>query len=115
MSLPLATTTISVTRRVDRSDEDPWDRDEGPQPTVIASGVPADISLNMARSGSPGDTETREFMLACDRTDLTFRDTVTDEKTGEVYEVTWATLNPGLPGFEHIQAGLRQVSGFGNP
>jgi hypothetical protein len=118
MSLALYTTTISVKRAdlVDVSETEPWEPDT-PTPTAstIATAVGADISLNLGRSGTPGDTETIEYMLICDPTDLSFRDLVIDEATGAEYEVTWATLTPGLPGFEHVQAGLKQVTGFGNP
>jgi hypothetical protein len=120
MSLALYTTTITVHRTAleDVSGRDPWEPDTpidpAPEETTIATQVPADISLNLGRSGGPGDTETVEFQLLCDPTDLSFRDTVSDDTTGAVYEVQWATLTPGLPGFEHVQAGLKQVSGFGN-
>jgi hypothetical protein len=74
MTMVLASTTISVRRVPDQSGSDPWDRDvPDPQPQTIATEVPADISINMGRSAGPGDTQTLEFMLVCDPTDLTFR------------------------------------------
>jgi hypothetical protein len=120
MSLALYTTTISIVRVpiLEESGRDPWEPDTpdspAPEGETIATLVPADISLNLGRSGGPGDTETVEFMLICDPTDLSFRDRVVDDTTGAEYEVQWASLTPGLPGFEHVQAGLKQVSGFGN-
>jgi hypothetical protein len=115
VSIAIATTSITVQRGDDLSDVDPWERNPtDPGRQDIATGVPADIGINTGRSGGPGDTQTLEFILACDPTDLTFRDTVIDERTGASYQVQWATLNPGLPGLEHITAGLVQVTGYGN-
>lgn len=126
MTLALSTTTISVQRTdlTEDSETDPWERDDPDTPTedesvpsqpeIIASEIPADIGFPVGRAGGPGQTETLEFPLACDPTDLTFRDTVVDEKTGQVYEVQWSTLVSGLPGFEHMVAGLKMVTGPGN-
>lgn len=114
--IALATTTISVLRGADASDIDPWERSAAATaPEIIATRVRADIAVNGGRSGGPGDTETVEFLMICDPTDLNFRDTIADDKTGETYEVQWTKLLPALPGLEHIQAGLKQVKGFGNP
>ena len=115
MTIALATTTIQVRRPADSSDVDPWEREDAPASESLASGVRADISINTGRSHGPGDTQTLEFLLICDPTALTFHDQVIDEKTGQLYDVQWVHPTPGTPGLEHIQAGLKTVTGPGNP
>lgn len=115
--IPLATTTISVVRGADLSDVDPWDRTPTAGGETIAAGVRAVIDSPSGQEGGPGDTETLQFTLMCDPTDVTFRDTIVDETTGESYQVVWTKLVPAPPGsdLDHVQAGLKQVTGFGNP
>jgi hypothetical protein len=125
VTIAFSTTLITIKRAelATESDRDPWERDDpdteetdesGPgEIDTLATGVRADISINQGRSGGPGDTQTIEFLLICDPTELSFRDLVIDESTGQQYSVQWA--NPtGTLGFEHVQAGLKSVTGFGN-
>lgn len=122
VAIAVHTTTISIKRSPTGSvsERDPWERTSNvaalPAPATIASGVRADISIGRGsgRSGGPGDTETIEFSLVCDPTDLSYSDLVVDERTGTTYAVAWAMDYPGFPGLEHVTAGLRTVTGFGN-
>ena len=107
MSVPLATTTITI-RRPDGTD-DPY---ETPASALIARGVRAHI-------GSPSGSEkivggAKEVVDAVVRLDptpcLTHRDRLTDEGTGECWEVTWVRQRQGL-GLDHQAAGLRAVKG----
>lgn len=114
MTISLSTTTISV-KRPSNTERDQWDETPEDPSNLIASGVRATIKVNFqtARSGGPGDTETVEFLLMCDPTDLTYNDIVVDEATDTEYEVTWALTTPGVAGLGHTQAGLKTVTGFG--
>jgi hypothetical protein len=127
MSIPVATTTITI-KRVEALDPDspdtevdPWEYDpDAPAETeterqyVLDSNVRAVISTRPGRSGSPGDTETVVFELVCDPTDLTHKDVVVDEISEERYEVLWAQSTPGIAGLAHVRAGLVMVTGPGN-
>lgn len=112
MSIPVATTTISVKRSADAGG---WDPSQGEPPmTLLNKGVRAVISSESGRNVStPGETSTVMFRLVCDKTALTYLDTVVDEITGEIYEVDWAHYQPGVAGLDHTQAGLKQVKGPG--
>lgn len=115
MSIPIATTTIAVVRGADPSNTDPWDPVS--PGTTVASGVRAVIDAPSGSEAGPGDTETILFTLFCDTADVKFSDSVRDEQTGETYRVVWAKHVPAPPGvgLDHVQAGLKQVSGFGDP
>lgn len=118
MSIVIATTTITVTRAARPATEDPWgdgydepaDRDES-TPT-IASDVRATIAPGSASgSNSGGEQQVAEFRLTCDPCPLDYRDLVTDDTTGQEYEVLWAVENPGVAGLGHVAAGLRTIKG----
>lgn len=110
MTIPIATTTISVLRTTPNELDEPGD----PQtPVIVASGIRAHISTSRGREApAGGDQEVVEFRLSCDpiEVDLTHFDQVQDEATGDVYLVAWARLRRGL-GLDHHEAGLRQVAG----
>ena len=109
MSVPLHTTTIAVLRVAADPARDPYD--PKPFPDVIAVGVRAHISTPRGREQTAGGSqEVVEFRLSCDPTDLRHTDQVHDEQTGVAYEVTWARGRQGL-GLDHIEAGLKQVTG----
>ena len=109
MSIPLATTQISVLRVAANPARDPYDAK--PAPAVLASGIRAHISTPNGREQTAGGSqEVVEFRLACDLVDLRHTDQVQDEATGAVYEVTWAHARQGL-GLDHTEAGLKQVAG----
>lgn len=113
MAIPLATTTITVERVVPDPDRDPMDPQ--PEPTVIATGVRAHISTSTGSEavGSGAEQSVTNFRMSCDPFDggLHHEATVTDDLSGEVYEVVWSVSRVGLD-LDHFQAGLTQVSGL---
>lgn len=109
--IPLATTTITVTRNTLLATADPYDPVTA-SPETVASAVRAHLS-------APGGFETQRgqsaqedvaWRLSCDPCDLTNDCTVTDDNTGDTYEVEWARIRLGL-GLDHVAAALRQVAG----
>lgn len=123
MSIPVATTTITVRRPAEKAQEaDPWGEGYdspplGPSPEerqgdVVAEGVRATISTGSARGTSNGgESESTEFRLVCDPVDLSYLDTVEDESTGIIYSVTWANTSPGVAGLGHTAAGITTEKG----
>lgn len=122
MSIPLATTTITVKGVRPQSEVDP-DADgydgPGPVPVVLATGVRASITKPDARRYLDGNDEQDSYALRCDNFDagLTRHDTIIDELTEVEYEVrSVAPSVAALLGLEHIKAtvfvreGLRNVS-----
>jgi len=107
VSLPLATTTVTI-RRPEGGD-DPYEADRG---SLVVRGRRAHI-------GSPHGSETivggsKEVVDAVLRLDpspcLTHRDLVTDDGTGECWSVVWVRQRQGL-GLDHQAVGLRAVKG----
>lgn len=123
MTIPIATTTITIRRpTAGEQSADPLGDgyDDAPavpavvegQGEVVASGVRATISAGGARGASGGsESETVEFRLVCDPADLTYLDTVTDESTDTTYAVAWANTTPGIAGLGHTVAGLLTTKG----
>lgn len=116
--IPIATTTITVTREARPATEDPlgegYDEPEDRDDTAatIAGGVRAVIATGSGNgSKAGGESEQVEFRLTCDPCPLSYLDTVTDDTTGDVYEVRWATETPGVAGLGHVAAGLRTTKG----
>lgn len=109
MSLPLATTTVAIARVPSDPTRDGYDT--APEPATIATGVRAHIG---APSGSQnitaGDRTAVTFTIDTDPTDMQADDTVTDERTGEVYRCVWARSRRGL-GLDHTTGSLQQVAG----
>lgn len=111
MAVPLATTTVTISRIAADPDRDPYDAP--PDPTDVASGVRAHISTATGTEAvAGGSQEVVNFRMSCDPFDggLLHTDTVSDDTSGEVYDVVWAVARFGV-GLDHFQAGLRQVSG----
>lgn len=105
MSLPLATTTVTVRR----SHGDPYD----PDPTEpIAAGTPAHFgypSGSETRAG--GERSVTSMVLLFPATPpLSEADTVIDDPTGQRWEVTWVARRRGV-GLDHQRAGVRRVMG----
>lgn len=106
--LPLTTTTIAVSRIPASATRDDYDTD--PAPSTIATGVRAHIGQpSGAEVNAGGSREEVTFRLDCDPTDLAHTDRVVDETTSAAYDVIWARSRAGP--LDHIEAGLRQVSG----
>lgn len=111
MAIPLPTTTITVRRVPADPNRDPYD--PAPEPVVVASGVPAHISLASGRENvAGGSQEIVNFRLACNpfAGGIHHEDTVVNDQSGAVYEVVFAEERTAL-GLDHFQAGLRQVTG----
>lgn len=111
MSIPISTTTVTVLRVPGSATRDPYDPE--PAATTVAAGVPAHISTSYGREQQRGGSQSvTSLRLSCDPipAGLLHTDRILDDKTGEVYEVTWAVARFGL-GMDHLQGGLRQVSG----
>lgn len=111
--IPLATTTIAVLRRTASDTADPYEAPAA-APKVIARGVRASIYMSGARSDEEvrgGSQEVRELRLSCDPVDLTHTDQVRDERSGDVYDVTWVQRRSGL-NLDHVEAALKTVDGL---
>lgn len=109
MSIPLATTTISVARVAADPTRDGYDAP--PAASTVASGVRAHIGRPAGNVNLAGGVrESVGFTLDCDPIVLTTGDTITDDRTGEQYTVLWARTRIGL-GLDHTQAALQQVTG----
>lgn len=118
MSIPLATTTITVERRqAPASDDDPWDTADdtaADEFVPVAQAVRAVISVRERQQPTgPGDSESVTFSLQCDPCDLTYLDQVTDDNTGQAYEVAWAVELQGVAGLSSVKAGLTTRKGLG--
>lgn len=105
--IPLATTTVTVTAH---AEPEPG---AGITTSTRASGVRAVIgSPSGTDVPGPGQGAERvDAVLNCDTvTGLAHTDRVTDDATGEVYEVRWVNRRRGL-GLDHHRAGLVRVTG----
>lgn len=118
MSIPLATHVIDVYRPTGtQQTRDPeaqgYDDTPIPQtPVLVATSVRAVIAPGSGRGVSnAGESETVEYSLRCDPTDLSYLDTVIDTADDTAYEVVWALTTPGIAGLGHTAAGLRTTKG----
>jgi len=112
MTIPVATTTIAVARTTDTASlADPYDLDPSTTSTaIVASGVRAVISPPTATVGLVGGArEEYDAKLTCDPCDIQAGDTVTDS-AGNAWTVLWALPFDAF-GLDHVQGGLRMVSG----
>src|SRR4051812_20257731 len=103
--IPVATTTIRVLRQTPAPE--PYeaavdDHGDPVEPTVVASGVRAQISTSRGAEARAGSQEIVDFRLSCDPVQLNHHDQVEDEASGDVYEVTWARMRTGL-GLDHVE------------
>lgn len=110
MSIPLATTTITV-RAMTESEPG-----EGRTGEVVATGVRAVIGSPTGRETyAPGGGTSRVTdILNADPTPALADNTcqIIDDTTGVVYEVEWVRQRGGF-GLEHTKAGLVQIVGRG--
>lgn len=103
--IPVATTTISVTRPTVA--DDPYDG--AATSATVASKVRAHISTPSGREQQRGGSqESIDLRLDCDSVDLQHTDVVVDDTTGETFQVVWAESRVGL-GLDHVEAGLRRT------
>lgn len=104
MSLPVATTTITVERGTG------GDAYDGQTFSTVHSGVRAVIgSPSGAETNQGGSSEQQTARLNCDPIDLRHTDRVTDDQTAITYEVTFAARRLGL-GLDHTVADLLVVN-----
>lgn len=109
MTIPLATTTLTVKRP---AAAEPYEA--GVLATVVA-GVRAHISgpggFENLGGGSQQDVT---LPFACDVADVNHGDQVVDDATGVTYEVAWVQRRTGL-GLDRMTGQLRRVSPHGSP
>lgn len=116
MSLPMATTTISIlANSVPSDDIEPTY--EGNTPTTrqtVATNVRATISLPRGIESLTQAEQTKlYYMLDCDEFngELSHLNAVRDENTNIVYEIQWAHWYSGL-GIDHWQASIYRSEGL---
>jgi hypothetical protein len=87
MSIPAPTTKVTIARKAINY-EKYYESDQDYE--IVLSGVPAHIySVSITNShDQPGTTTTKSARLVADPCGLMVDDWVTDESTGETYEVT---------------------------
>lgn len=109
--IPLATTTITVQRTALLATADPYDAVTA-APETVASGVRAHLSApgGFETQGGQSAQEDVTWRLSCDPCEINSECVVVDDTTGDTFEIEWARLRTGL-GLDHVEAGLRQVSG----
>lgn len=108
--IPLATTTISITRPPDTANVDGYDTTG--DPTTVITGVRAQISSPSGRNTiTVGNRTVYVWKITADPCDLRSDDTVTDAD-GNTFRVQWARQRRGL-GLDHTTGGLIQVEGTG--
>jgi hypothetical protein len=110
MTLPIATTTITVTRTTSGADVDPYVISDDSS-TVVASGVRAVIG---PYSGSEfvrgGEQSIVNATMQCDACDVTHYDRVTDAMTGDVFSVISVQSVQGF-GLDHYECQLKRIDG----
>lgn len=101
------TTTITLSRST--AGEDYYD---SAVPAPVAAAVPAHIGQPSGSDRSPrGESERIAARLTLPPSpELTARDRITDEQTGEAYEVAWCRQRTGA-GLDHQVAGLVATKG----
>lgn len=111
MTIPYASTSITVRRPSVGSDTDPWVVSDDAADTNVITGVRAHISTPRGSElNSGGAQENVSFLLDCDPVALTNTDRVYDENTGQLYEVVWAEQREAL-GLDHVVAELQKIAG----
>ena len=121
MTIPLATTTITVKRPPPADDgADPYDA-KSPM-VIVVSGVRAlfsspsgGASIGGGEHGDTGSQESVGWHLLVDPCDLRHTDTVYDDTTGRAYAVAWAKarVDPDVE-LNHFVAGVNEVQGAAN-
>lgn len=107
MTLPLATTTITISRSDQDGTKDALDTLTY---SDVVTGIRAVVSAPRgAETNTGGSEEDVTFRLDCDPTDLRHGDRVTDETTSETFEVVWTRRRIGL-GLDHTVADVRKIT-----
>lgn len=100
---PLATTTVTVLEPGAHEPAEPatW--------TTLVEGVAGHLSSPIGLEAL-GVQEIVDYRLDCEPVALDSTHRVTDDTTGETFEVVWARTRRGL-GLDHTVAALRHVAG----
>jgi hypothetical protein len=108
MSIPLATTKITVLRSPASSDfDEPYSGDSDAQRTASAEHVRAVIDRPTGSAEiAGGQQNVIDYGLKCDLVDLSYLDHIRDETTGRTFRIVWFLAYP-----EHVEAGIRDVEG----
>lgn len=107
--IPLATTTITVSRVPRDPTRDGYDT--APAAVPVVAGLRAHIgSPSGSQNIATGDRTVVTFALDADPADIQADDTVTDDTTGQTYRVIWARSRVAL-GLDHVQGAIEQVGG----
>lgn len=107
--IPLATTTLSISRVPDDPTRD--GTDTPPAAATVATGVRAVIgNPSGSQNITSGDRTVVTFPFTTDPADITADDTLTDEQTLDTYRVMWARTRHGL-GLDHTEGECEQVAG----
>lgn len=110
MSLPLATTTVTVLRLPADVMRDGYD--DPPDRTSVVTGLRAQIGSPSGReSVTAGDRTVATFTLHTDPFEFTASDRIVDEGTGETYDLVWAQRRDGM--LAHTVGALVQATGAG--
>lgn len=109
MAIPLATTTVTVTRVPPDATRDGYDAP--PAPVTVASGIRATISGPKSRVNlAGGQRVVSDASFHTDPADIQPGDTLTDATSGRAYSVLWAQQRYEL-GLGYCYGDLRIVSG----
>lgn len=118
MTIPLATTTITIKRPPASADgTDPYEGSAALD--TVATGIRATFSSPGGLVGSAGRaTESQEVVdwrLLADPCDLQHYDTVVDDTTGAEFGVIWARarVDPDDGDLDHVVAGVDEIDGAG--
>lgn len=104
MGLPVATTRITISR------PGVGDAMDAPALEEITNGIPAVIgSPSGTETVTNGSSEQVTARLDCDVCDLRHGDQVTDESTGERWQVSWVRRRIGL-GLDHMVGEILAVT-----
>lgn len=108
MAIALATTTISVQRLPADTSRDGYD--DVPARTTVKTGLRAVIGSPSGRETiTTGNRTVATFTLNSDPFDFEPTDRVTDEATGDEYDVIWTRTRSEL--IPHTEGRLQQASG----
>jgi len=109
VSIPLALTTVTVSRVPADPTRDGFDPQ--PDPVNIATGIRAVIgNPSGSQNITAGDRTVVTFPFTTDPSDIQADDTITDDTTGDEYRVMWARTRAGL-GLDHVEGECEQVQG----
>jgi hypothetical protein len=120
VSIPLATTTITVLRpREEDQYEEPYSGTTTTAFGEVASGVRAVIDIPVARDAGKqraagGEQTETEFRFSCDPCDVSRLDYIRDDTSGVTMRVTWVHHFGVIGGFgaSHVEGGLELVEGL---